>query len=139
MLLTLQGNLRAGSADGVSTGFQTMVITDQIGFPEPGLSFQVSTGVQSANVSSPSAFTTLQGLGPTGAPVKKGIFLYVKVNSSMLLQLTFDDGAGGDIVSIVPLAANNPPLILPIDTTKFLKLLEAKGSGQIVYFVCGNE
>lgn len=140
MLLKLQGSIIGGPPSGVSTGYGTMTVTDQLGFPGDGLSYQVSTGVQTMNMPSAAAaaFVELQGVGPD-APVTRGTFLYAKTQSQIQLRLTLDDGVGGDIVSVIPLSPQAAPLLLPCTPTNFLKLLEAKGSGQLLYFVCGDQ
>lgn len=139
MQAKLSGNIFAGPAEGVSNGFASMTLNDQLSFQpsgDQGIGFQVATGVLTVNVNTASpTWRTLTGVGPTDV-VTHGNLLYAKSNASMLLRLTFDDGSGGDVLSIIPI--NGGPVILPLDQSRFLKLLEVQGSGQLLYFVCGN-
>jgi hypothetical protein len=139
MQAKLTGTLRAGPAEGVSNGFASMTLDDQLSFQpsgDQGIAFQVATGVLTTNVSTASpSWRTLSGIGASDV-VTQGNLLYAKSNGQMFLRLTFENGSDPDIVSIVPL--NGGPIILPIDQARYLKLLEVQGTGQLLYFVCGN-
>jgi hypothetical protein len=135
--LTIGGSLAAGPPQGVSNGFPGGRITIPLAFAQSseGLAFNVATGILSRNVNSPGSFVALQGVGPTDT-VTKGAFLYFKSATDIDLRITLDDGSGGDTV-ITPMTINGGPFIWPFSASKFLKLLEVKGSGLVEYFVCG--
>jgi hypothetical protein len=140
MQAKLSGNIIAGPAEGVSNGFASMTLNDQLSFQpsgDQGIAFQVATGVLTCNVSTASpSWRTLAGVGGAADAVSQGNLLYAKSNGQMFLRITFENGSDPDIVSIYPL--NGGPLIMPIDPARYLKLLEVQGSGQLLYFVCGN-
>lgn len=139
MQAKLSGNLYAGPAEGVSGGFDSMTLNEQLSFQpsgDQGIGFQVGDGVLTVNVATNSpSWRTLHGVGP-GETVTQGILFYAKSSGALLLRLTFDDGVGGSIVSIFPISGG--PILMPLDATKFLKLLEVQGQGRLIYFVCGN-
>ena len=136
--LTIGGSLAAGPPQGVNNGFPGGRITIPLSFGQgtDGLAFNVATGILSRNVQSLSSFVPLQGVGDTDT-VTKGAFLYFKSSTDIELRITLDDGVGGDKV-IDGITVNGGPFIWPFSSSKFLKLLEAKGSGQVEYFVCGQ-
>jgi hypothetical protein len=98
-------------------------------------SFNAATGILCYTLASPSpAYQTLEGVGP-GRTVPKGNFLYFKTTSQVQLRLTTDDGLGGSVLSLLPVYGL---VVLEIDDSKYLKLLEAQGSGPIEYLVSGT-
>lgn len=125
------GVLAAGpSASGAFPGAALNVPLSFGGGPKQ---FGAATGILTRNVSSPSSFATLDGVGAT-ATVTQGTLLYFKTQSAMVLRLTTDDGVGGTATASVPVQGL---FVLEFPTTRPLELLEVQGSGLIEYFVCG--
>lgn len=105
--------------------------------------FELSTQNRSAtvsthgnrSVSSPAAFIPLGGLG-AGEEVTKATLFFAKTSGALTLRVTFDDGSGGDTVSIVEASGL---FVAEASTSKYIKLVEAKGNATIEYFASGNE
>lgn len=93
----------------------------------------VQTGAQVRLVTSPAAYVPLDGVG-TGETVTQGTLLYLRtqLGNPMMLRLTFADAP--DLVSEVPVKGL---LVVEMDEVHYLKLLEAKGSGTVEYYVSG--
>ena len=91
----------------------------------------LGTGPAKRTVSSPSAFVALEGAGTT---VTRCDFLYLHSNADVTLRLTTDDGSGGSVVVELPHVGL---LIKEFPASKFLKLVEVKGSAQVSYLVTG--
>lgn len=100
--------------------------------PKPML---VDTGLGVRNVNSSSAYTTLSGVGADD-DVAQGDTLYIRVQNSMLLRLTFAQSSGPDLVSVLPI---NGTYVMEFPSDQYLKLLEVKGVGTVEYFVCGQK
>tara|TARA_Y100000034_G_C6819181_1_gene368767 strand:+ start:274 stop:462 length:189 start_codon:yes stop_codon:yes gene_type:complete len=62
--------------------------------------------------------------------------LYFKSDAPLTLRLTTDDGAGGDVVAVVPI---HGLAIMEFNSTNFLKTLEAQGTAKVEYFLSGNQ
>lgn len=92
--------------------------------------------VHSAHVRelSGGGYVNLRGVG-AGESVTKGTFLYLRASSEMLVRITTFD-AGGDVVAIIPVKGT---VIIEFDANKYLKLIEASGSGTIEHLVTGSE
>lgn len=86
------------------------------------------------NLSSPSAYTTLTGIGPNDT-VTAGNFLYIRTTSLIWIEITFKQ-TPSDIVSEIPVMGT---LIIEVSDTNAISLLRAKGSGYIEYCVTGNQ
>lgn len=97
--------------------------------------FNVATGVLTRKLASPGAFLVLGEVGALGV-VTKGTLLYVKTDNNVDIQITTDDGSGGSVVGIIPIYGFT---VIEFSSTRFLKLLEAKGTAAIEYFVSGLE
>jgi hypothetical protein len=93
----------------------------------------VMTGCLTRLIASPGGFVTLSGVGATDT-VTHGDTLYLKCDAELSVRLTQDDGLGGNVVSTLFLSGAN---LLEFSPTKFLKLLEVKGTATIEYFVSG--
>lgn len=134
--IVLSGTLMAGPPDG-STQFPASQYTVPLAFKGgTELTFGVATGILSRTLNSPSpAFAALQGVGSTDT-VTRGQLLYFKSDSPVTLRITTDDGAGAPVVELVPV---DGLLIRQFQDTKFLRLLEAQGSGRLEYFVSGQQ
>lgn len=134
-VLRLAGSLNAGPPSATSEAFPASSFAAPLLFLESTKGFSVASGVLKRNIASALSFVPLQGAGPTDA-VTKATFLYLKSSAVIELRLTTDDGAGGDVVAIIPPGGL---FLLELDATKFLKLLEARGTASVEYFVSGNE
>lgn len=134
--VSLNGSLTAGpQTAGSDFPSSTVAIALQL-LTEPKSS-GVASGVISRQVASPSpAWLTLQGVGEDDT-VTKGDTLYVRCSSALLLRLTTDDGSGGDVLAgPVPVQGT---LLLEFQPSTFLKKLEVQGTGQIEYFISGQQ
>lgn len=115
-----------------SGSFPTSVLNVALALAQvSGKGFTAGTGILRRAIASPSAFVTLEGVPGT---VAQAGFLYVRCDSPIDLRLTYDDGAGGDTVSVVPV---HGPLLQEMPAAKFLKLLEAQGTAAIEYMLTG--
>lgn len=133
--IKVNGNVIGGPAV-VSTGtFPSARFDAIIALRDGSKSFNAATGILSYNVASPGpAYQTLDGVG-AARTVVKGNFLYFRTSSQIQLRLTTDDGIGGSVLSILPVYGL---LVVEFDDSKFLKLLEAQGSGMVEYLVSGS-
>lgn len=137
-LLKLSGSIIGGPVDGRASQFPSSSIEVSLGFGVgDSKSFDPCTGVLSRTIAStgPTDFKTLEGVG-VGLTVTKGNFLYFKCDSPMLLRVTFDDGAGGDVVAV---SSVNGIYACEADDATPIKKLEAQGAGPLEYLVSGNE
>ena len=98
----------------------------------------VSTGAKVRNVQSPTAFVTLSGIGTTD-DVTQGSFVYMRVMSgSFQFRVTFNNPAGGSIVSVLPSAGlfiHEPDANGGFYVTK----LEVQGLGLVEYYGSGMQ
>lgn len=134
-VVTFKGTLMAGPPKASSTSFPTGIVNASFDLkpaskPAPVLVHNVR------NLASPSAYAAMDGIG-TGNTVTKATFLYVRTESPMTLRITYDDGAGGSLVrDSIPVDGLH---VEELPTDKFIKLLEAQGSGVLEYFASGNQ
>ena len=133
--LRLSGSLDAGPPTSTSESFPASSFSVPLRFRENTKGFSPATGVLTRRLASPGAFVPLQGVGATDT-VTKGTFLYLKSDGLIELRLTTDDGVGGSVVAVLPPSGF---FMIELDSTKFLKLLEARGTAVLEYFICGNE
>lgn len=134
-VLKIEGSLTAGPPSVTSEAFPGASVIVPLRLRENTLAFSVATGMLSRTIASALSFIALQGVGPTDV-VTKALFLYLKGNALFDVRLTTDDGVGGSTVAVVPV---NGFTLVQFDSTKFLKLLEARGTALIEYFLCGAE
>lgn len=135
-LLKLVGSLLGGPQDSSPSQFPGSSFEVVIGFGNSDSKASgAATGILSRQLNSASSLITLEGVGPTST-VTKGNFLYFKCNSPMLLHVTYDDGVGGSVVS--PMTVNGVVMV-EADDDKFIKKLEAQGTGPLEYFLSGNQ
>lgn len=97
-------------------------------------SFNAATGILSYQLNSPVAYFTLEGVG-ANRTVTRGNFLYFKTQNQMLIRTTTDDGLGGNVLSVIPVYGL---VVIEFDDAKYLKLLEAQGTGLVEYLVSGQ-
>lgn len=99
-------------------------------------SYGAATGILELNLNTPTnTYQTLPGVG--AAPgVTKADTLYFFCDSPVLLRLTTDDGAGGNVLSVLPV---DGLCTLEFWGTRFLKLVEAQGNSPIEYFASGPQ
>ena len=107
------------SSDGTSVPTATQTIPLRTTFsPRP---WQVEAGPNARQITSPSAYVTLSGVGATDT-VTKGTFLYVRSNAPVNVRLTMVNMQGGSpVVSVVNLYGT---LIQEFPDTGQLTLLE---------------
>ncbi len=128
----LSGSLSAGPPS-ASGSFPSSAMSEQISLLVGLKGYSNASGVLSRTIASPNAFVALPSVGETG-DVAAADTLYFKSNGPVVLELTLDDGSGGD--TVLPLDVHGLVLAeFPAD--KALKGLRVKGSCQIVYFVSG--
>lgn len=131
---TLQGTLVAGPPKAASGTFPAGLVSIAFTLKPPNKSAPVS--VKSVrNLSSPSTYATLRGIGD-GEDVAQATFLFLQTDNSIDVRVTCDDGSGGDVVSVVSV---DGLLIMEKPANKFIKLLEAQGTGVVEYFASGNQ
>lgn len=80
-----------------------------------------------------SIFTALAGIGASG-PVTQATVLLLNASSPLQLQVTYDDGSGGDVVA---LDFVDGPYLKRVPAANFIKLVEVLGSATIEYFAAG--
>jgi len=133
--IEISGTLTLGDACGVSAcgdgaGDTTIALSLGSCCTRPAAA---SAWVPSQAVASPAAFVTLPNVGPT-ATVKQGDFLYLKANAAIEVRITNDDGAGGQVVALLPPADF---FMMTFSAARPLELLEVRGSATIAYLVSG--
>lgn len=133
-VLKVSGSLDAGPPTVTSEAFPGASISVPLRLPSGSKSFSVGTGVLPRRLNSSLAYVALDGVGPA-ATVTQGSFLYLRSDQPFLLRLTTDDGSGGSVVTVLPVATL---CLIEFDSTKFLKLLEGQGVANLEYFVCGD-
>lgn len=101
--------------------------------PHPKQSCVSASGAR--QVSSPSAYVQLSGVGDTDT-VTKANTVYLKTNSPMMIKLTFDNSPDADIESEFPLYGIH---LSECGDTKYLKKIEVKGSGTVELVASGNQ
>ena len=128
--VSVSGALTAGPPQGSAGSLYNTTL--QLVQPQKG--FVVSTGILAAALASPSAFVTLAGIGASSI-VTKGDTLYLRSADEVTLRITTDDGVGGNVVATITIQGT---VLLEFSATKFLKLLEAKGTvSSFEYFASG--
>lgn len=135
-LIQVSGSIVAGPPNGTAPCQDRSVLNVALALKggAGSKSFQVATGILQLTLATNSAYQTLPGVGAAPA-VTHGDTLYFFTSTPILIRLTTDDGSGGSVVSVLPL---DGLFIHEFQTAKFLKLLEANGSGAIEYFVSGQ-
>lgn len=133
-VLKVSGSLDAGPPTVTSESFPGASLSVPLRLPAGSKSFSVATGVLQRKLNSALAYVALDGVGPIAA-VTKGSFLYLRSDQAFSLRVTTDDGLGGSDVAVHPVATL---VLVEYDSTKFLKLLEAKGVANLEWFVCGD-
>lgn len=131
--ISLSGALQAGPPTAGEGVFPGALLNVALALSTSPKQFGVATGVLTRQLASPSSFVTLDGVG-AAATVTHGDTLYLKASGAIDLRFTLDDGSGGSSVVVV----TGRFFLIEFDTVKFLKLLEAKGSATVEYFVSGQ-
>jgi hypothetical protein len=137
-VLSLTGTLSHGEACGGSwsggCGGSPGDTTYSLGFGAcpKGAAAALGTGASKRTIASPSAFVALEGAGTT---VLRGDFLYLHSNADIEVRLTVDDGAGAPVV-LDPIP-HVGLFLKEFPPSKYLRLVEVKGSAQVAYLVSG--
>lgn len=131
-VLTISGQLNLSPRSVDETSFPAGVLQVTLALAQS----EKVASVHKAGVRSLSGggYVDLGGVG-ADQEVTKGTFLYLRTTAEMLVRVTTYD-AGGDVVSAIPVKGL---VILEFDPAKYLKLVEANGSGTIEHLVIGNE
>lgn len=132
-VVTLKGSLLAGPPKSSCGSFPSALVNAAFELRPPNKAANVLDH-NVRKVDSAGAFVDLLAVG-TGKTVTQGTFLYLRTGGPMRIRTTtFTDS--GDVVSIQEV---DGLFILEFPTAKYLKLLEAQGSGTIEYFVSGTQ
>jgi hypothetical protein len=137
--LQLTGSLVAGASCATACGDSSGTLTLPLSFPSCGKQYQVSVGTPPGaprSINSLLAFTAISSIG-AGGDVTRGEFLYVASEGTLDLELTTDDGSGGNVVAVVPI--DSGPTMWTFPSTKYLKGLRVRGVGRLIYFVAGPQ
>lgn len=134
-VIRVDGQIVAGPPNGVAPSQDRSVLSTALALKGGAGSkpFQVATGFLQLTISN-SSYQTLPGIG-TAPAVTHADTLYFFSGSPILVRLTTDDGAGGDVLSVIPV---DGLVILEFNAQRFLKLLEVLGAAPIEYFASGN-
>jgi hypothetical protein len=131
---TLQGTLVSGPPRSASGTFPAGLVS--IAFTLRPANKSAAVSVKAVrNLQSPSSYATLHGIG-SGEDVAQANFLFVQTDNPIDIRITSDDGAGGSVVAVVSV---NGLLMIEKPADKFIKLLEAQGTGVVEYFASGNQ
>lgn len=129
----LSAQLTAGPASSADNPFPSGVTAFAFGLNPATKQYSVETGGVLL-VNSPTIFFPIASVGAAGTVVQV-MTLYVRVQSPMMLGLTFADPAGGaDIDVVEPLAGIK---LAEYPANAYLKALAVKGSGQFEFYALG--
>lgn len=131
-VVTFKGTLQAGPPRASTASFPTGIVNASFELTPAAKAAPVSVH-QVRSMASPGAFVALD-VGPSQS-VTQANFLYCRSEAPFDLRITFDDGAGGNTVSTIPV---NGVFAIEVSDSKFIKLLEAQGTGVFEYFASGN-
>jgi len=137
MNATLTGALVVSPQTVSDEAFPSAIGTVSLEFSPRQKPIQVGSGYNHRNVNSSGAFVPLSGVGATDA-VTQGLVLYVRAKVPFQVRVSVFNPA----VPLVPDTAIIPitgTLLIEFDPTRYLVLLEAKGSGLIEWLVVGNQ
>lgn len=131
-VVTFKGTLQAGPPKSSSSSFPTGIVNASFELTPAAKAAPVSVQ-QVRNMASPAAYVALD-VGPNQS-VTQANFVYCRTEAPFSLRVTFDDGAGGSVVSVIPVSG-----IFAIEAPdgQYIKLLEAQGTGVFEYFASGN-
>lgn len=124
----------AGPPRSSTNAFPSGIVNAAFELRPPNKGAAVSSGLVVRNLSSPSSFVELGGVGDDQA-VTQATVLYLRTTAKMIVRLT-QNGDSGDEVSVLYI---DGMLIQEFPTANYLKLLEAEGTGVIEYFASGNQ
>jgi hypothetical protein len=128
-VVSFAGNIVASPGAASDCAFPAAVT--QIAFGSGGNILANASSLNSKSVNSPLAYVPLDGVG-VGETVSQGTFLYIRAQQEATLRLT-TQGAP-DLVAEVPIFGT---MIFQFPQSKYLKLLEVKGTGVVEYLVAG--
>lgn len=133
--IILDGTLTVAPPGSGVCGFPNGAVSIPLGLsPSPKQSV-VRSGPDVRQVSSPSAYVQLTGVGSSDA-VTRGNTVYLKTNSPFMVRATFDNTPDADIEAEFPVSG---VWVLESGDTKYLKKVEVKGSGSVEFLVSGNQ
>lgn len=130
----IQGSIVAGPAGCTDTATFPGGISNvpALAFNPPQKGYNVSTGLQSPNVNSPSSFQTLSGIG-TGQTVTQASMLYLRTTTPVLVEVTMNgvDGGTAQVLSVSGL------LVLEPGPSNYITAVAVQGQGQVEYMAVG--
>lgn len=131
-VVSFRGNLQAGPPKATTGSFPAGMTN---------IAFDLKPTAKPAPVSchdirnlSASSYTSLRGIGSTDT-VQQANFLFIQTDSPISFRVTYDDGSGGDVVDVI---AVDGLFVQEAPIDKFIKLLEAQGTGVVEYFASGT-
>lgn len=122
-----RGSLGACDSDGGTSNVPFSLYPSQKG---AAVSFEAKP-----NISSPSAYATLEGVG-TGKTVTQGNTLFIATTVPMLFRVTTYVEGGPNLVAEEWISGL---YIREFPSDHYLVLLEVKGTGKVHYVVAGNQ
>lgn len=127
----IDGALKAGPTT-IGQDRSTIVTSLALKGGQASKSYQVATGILEVTINN-VAYQALPGVGAAPA-VTHADTLYFFSDAPILVRLTTDDGAGGSVLSVLPVDGF---VMLEFQAQKFLKLVEVQGASSIEYFASG--
>jgi len=130
--INLSGSITAGPTSGNGGVFPGASMVVPLGFAQNPKGYQRATGILERSL----ALGVYTDLGEPGNTVTQATFLYLRSDAVIDLRLTTDDGVGGNVISVVPV---HGLAMFEFPSTKYLKTLEALGTGKVEYFLSGQQ
>ncbi len=129
----IEGTLDVGPASVCDSEFPGGDSTANLTLTPASKVANVATGIPRMTLNSPGAYVALSGIGALG-PVTQANLLYLRSEQAIWVRLTFENGSDADVVSELPVQGL---LIIEVESARYIKLLEAKGSGKIEWCASG--
>ncbi len=130
----ISGQLTAGPSSASDGGFPAGVSNLPLTLMPSARPYNVSTGAMLRTMAtSVGVYATLDGVPNT---VSQATFIYFRCTGVMLLRITRAEPTLSDVVEVIPIQGL---FMLELDPSRYAKLLEVSGSGQIEYFVSGTQ
>lgn len=133
-VVQIAGQLLAGPQAASDTAFPGAIANVPLQlYPNPR-PYNVATGVMLRTIAtSVGVYVSLDGVPNT---VQQGTFLYLRALSPLLIRRTRIEPSSSNVVTIDGIQGI---FMMEYDPLRPLILLEASGSGQLEYFVSGNQ
>jgi hypothetical protein len=131
-VVTVEGTLLAGAPSASCEKFPGVLLNTTFELTPANKVAKAST-YQARELASPGSFVTLDGIG-TGKAVSQATFLYLRTKGPLTLRITM--AGSPDVVSVVDVEGL---FIHELPSLKYIKLLEAQGTGVFEYFASGPQ